>query len=668
MGVLWERGVTKSYQFITFTPLSRSWLDSVLPDRPTAAEATLHPMDALTAPELIAAVSALKAGHFTNEESRYCMLTLHEPTKSTVRAWKSGDPVRREAFAVVKNGPDTFEALVDLSDASVRSWKKVKNAQPGVLIDEWTKAQQIVQADPGWQAALRKRGITDFKDIVCIPLTVGYYGIAEEEGRRLLKVPCFDSRGTRNFWARPVEGVTAMVDLGLGKVVKLIDTGVVPIPSTPVDFDEKSVGPLRAPLQAVSAPTGGRNFRLEGQEVSWQKWHFHFRVDKRVGPVVTLVRYEDKGAARSILYEGSVSEFFVPYMDPDLGWYFRTYMDAGEYGVGTFAASLEPGLDCPANAAFFDATFADDQGVPYTVKRAVCLFERDSGDIAWRHYESVNGQSESRKRTDLVLRLISAIGNYDYIFDWVFRQDGTIQVAVGASGIEQVKAVASRTVADDKDGRDTAYGHMVAEHTVAVNHDHFFCYRLDLDVDGPDNCFVVDHFRTARPGAASPRKSVWKVEMEEPKTERAARRQIDLAHPEMWLAVNCQQTGPVGYRSGYTLHPDANAVSLLSEDDTAQKRGGFTDYHLWVTPYNDAERYAGGLYPNQSQGGDGLPAWTSADRSILNTDIVFWYSLGFHHMVRAEDWPVLATEWHSFELKPFDFFDRNPALDLRKQP
>ena len=72
-------------------------------------------------------------------------------------------------------------------------------------------------------------------------------------------VPCYDSRGIRNFWARPIEGLTAVVDLGQGKVVKLIDTGKVPIPSAPADFDEKSAGPLRPPLQPVSAPTGGRN-------------------------------------------------------------------------------------------------------------------------------------------------------------------------------------------------------------------------------------------------------------------------------------------------------------------------------------------------------------------------------------------------------------------------
>ncbi len=87
-----------------------------------------------------------------------------------------------------------------------------------------------------------------------------------------------------------------------------------------------------------------------------------------------------------------------------------------------------------------------------------------------------------------------------------------------------------------------------------------------------------------------------------------------------------------------------------------------------MTPYSRQERYAAGNYPNQSKGGEGLPAWTSANRPIRNSDIVLWYTLGFHHVVRAEDWPVLSTDWRAFELRPFDFFDRNPALDLPKLP
>jgi primary-amine oxidase len=37
---------------------------------------------------------------------------------------------------------------------------------------------------------------------------------------------------------------------------------------------------------------------------------------------------------------------------------------------------------------------------------------------------------------------------------------------------------------------------------------------------------------------------------------------------------------------------------------------------------------------------------------------------GIHHITRPEDWPVMPVDVVSFWLKPFGFFDRNPALDV----
>ena len=85
---------------------------------------------------------------------------------------------------------------------------------------------------------------------------------------------------------------------------------------------------------------------------------------------------------------------------------------------------------------------------------------------------------------------------------------------------------------------------------------------------------------------------------------------------------------------------------------------------LWVTPHNPNELYAAGTHVNQSRGGGGLPEYTRANRSIRNTDIVLWYTVGVHHDPHAEDWPVMPTSWHEFELRPYNFFARNPALDL----
>ena len=105
-------------------------------------------------------------------------------------------------------------------------------------------------------------------------------------------------------------------------------------------------------------------------------------------------------------------------------------------------------------------------------------------------------------------------------------------------------------------------------------------------------------------------------------------------------------------------------MSLLSPDDYLQKRAGFTEHTLWATPMNPNELYAAGDYPTSSVAGEGLPSWTAENRPIENTDIVLWYTIGFHHVARPEDWPILPLEMHGFNLVPAAFFDRNPAIDL----
>lgn len=44
-----------------------------------------------------------------------------------------------------------------------------------------------------------------------------------------------------------------------------------------------------------------------------------------------------------------------------------------------------------------------------------------------------------------------------------------------------------------------------------------------------------------------------------------------------------------------------------------------------------------------------------------------WVNMGMHHLTRAEDLPVMPMLWHSFRLRPFNFFDRNPVVDLQSK-
>ena len=94
------------------------------------------------------------------------------------------------------------------------------------------------------------------------------------------------------------------------------------------------------------------------------------------------------------------------------------------------------------------------------------------------------------------------------------------------------------------------------------------------------------------------------------------------------------------------------------------RRAAFMTRQLWVTAYHPDEIHAAGRYPNQSSGGDGLPAWTAADRPLVDTDVVVWHSFGLHHIPRPEDFPVQPVITAGFVLHPAGFFTENPALDV----
>lgn len=185
---------------------------------------------------------------------------------------------------------------------------------------------------------------------------------------------------------------------------------------------------------------------INGHQICWQNWSFHARMDRRVGTLISQVNYHDKGKPRSVLYQGMMSEMFVPYMDPDYGWYSRTYFDAGEYGAGMLASVLKAGIDCPQTADFMSADFNDDQGKPYQTPNVICVFERASGSPVWRHAEILNETYEGRPSVELVVRMASVIGNYDYFIDWVFKLSGEIDVMVGATGIDTLKGIKSESM------------------------------------------------------------------------------------------------------------------------------------------------------------------------------------------------------------------------------
>jgi len=607
-------------------------------------------------------------GHL-DADTRFSMVNLREASKTAMLEWKQGQASPRRAFALVRQKTRTFEAVVDLNNKKMISWDELEGVQANWLKEEFDAMTDIVKQDPDFLAAMQRRGITDLTFIDCSVGPPGYFGTEEQKGRRIGHFNCEQVGGVRNNWTRQIAGLDVVVDMNEKTVLRVVDEGVVPVPAVSADFDRASIGEARevpGPI-LISQPLGA-GFTISGHQVEWQKWRFHVRPDHRVGMILSMVSYQDGNDLRSVMYQGSLSEIFVPYMDPSFGWYPRNFLDAGEYTAGGLTKPLMKGIDCPDHAWYMDAIIADDKGRPGARQNMICIFERETGDPSWRHVtNSNNGGPEGRVQRELVVRSAAVLGNYDYIFDWTFQQTGSIQVAAGATGIAEAKAVVNATadqavpkgaVADD------AYGRFVAPNIIAVNHDHYFSYRIDLDVDGTNNSLRIDRLKTQILPEDQLRRSIWVSEPEIAKKESDAMLNINLSHPAYWRVTSAKRKNHVGYPTSYQLAPGKNTNQLMSEDDYPRLRAGFIDHHLWVTPYREDERYAAGDYPTLSTPGMGLPAWTSEDRDIENADIVLWYTFGMHHMVRAEDWPVMPVLWHGFEIRPFDFFDRNPALDL----
>lgn len=566
----------------------------------------------------------------------------------------------------------THVLIVDLALGLVTSHITNRSSgYPILTIDDLLGALQVVMSNQEFNRSVMARGV-ELSDLSCATPSSGWYG-PEEDGRRIVKVQCFSKQGTPNYFMRPIEGLVLTVDIDRREIVKFVDKGQgIPVPkATNTDYRYSAQEwPLQSePLNPISIEQPkGPSFRVEdGHIVKWANWVFHLKPDQRAGMIISraMVRDSETGELRSVMYKGFASELFVPYMDPDESWYFKSYMDAGEFGLGLTAMPLVPLNDCPRYSHYMDGLMVSADGRPYIQPNMICVFERYSGEIGWRHSEIPAGGfdiRESRPKVTLVARMAASVGNYDYIFDWEFQTDGLIRIKVGLSGMLMVKGTPYENVYQVPN-KDDMTGPLVSENVIGVVHDHFVTFHLDMDIDSANNSFVkVNLVKEETLPGQSPRKSYLKAKRHIARTEEDAQIKLKLYDPSEFHVVNPSRRSRLGNPTGYKVVPGGTAASLLDLDDPPQMRAAFTNNQIWVTPYDRAEQWAGGLLTCQSKGDDTLAVWSARNRPIENKDIVLWYTLGFHHVPCQEDFPVMPTVTSSFDLKPVNFFESNPIL------
>lgn len=630
-------------------------LASRLPPTAPAYRPLLEPLS----PQEIRQVAAIvRADPDFGPEVLFETIEVMDPPKAAVVAARDtdadGTPLRRRARANVFHAdrPGVWKLTLALDSAEILTRELFATARPMIQLEQFLAVEDWVKADPRFIAACARRGITDMEKVCVDPWSAGNFGHAEEEGRLL----CHTFAWLRlyqdeAFYAHPIEGLNAVVDVKTGEVIRVDDRPGPAVPMAEVNYDSRFITETLPPLKPLSVvQPEGVSFALTGHHLTWDRWAFNIGFNAREGLTLHDIRFD----GRPIINRASLVEMVVPYGSPDRGHFRKNVFDIGEYGLGKLANSLKLGCDCLGVIQYLDVHLNTMGGEIFTIEKAICIHEEDAG-ILWKHWDFRTDRAQVRRGRKLVVSCICTVGNYEYAQYWYFNQAGEISFEMKATGI-------INTVACEP-GHPSKYEREVSPGVAGQIHQHIFCARLDMAIDGERNT-VVECNTAPEPPEANPYGNAF-FETETPfRTELDGRRRANLASQRYWKVVNPQRANAVGAPTAYKLMPTSVVTSFLSPDGPSGRRSNFVENHLWVSAYHAEERYPGGEFMNHSDGRGGIADFTAQNRAIENESVVLWHVFGLHHSVRVEDFPVQPCISTGFTLMPTGFFNANPAINM----
>eukprot|EP00535_Pseudo-nitzschia_heimii_P009951 CAMPEP_0197175990 /NCGR_PEP_ID=MMETSP1423-20130617/2050_1 /TAXON_ID=476441 /ORGANISM="Pseudo-nitzschia heimii, Strain UNC1101" /LENGTH=877 /DNA_ID=CAMNT_0042625265 /DNA_START=118 /DNA_END=2751 /DNA_ORIENTATION=+ len=426
----------------------------------------------------------------------------------------------------------------------------------------------------------------------------------------------------------------------------------------------KTKGPRNRNLRTVRG--GGGNGT--GHRVTWLGWSFHVSSDQMHGMVIRNLSFKGERLA----YELSFQEYFASYSamgGPGQTVYFDTNWEVGEY------SPLELGLDCPEDATLLPIVQHDGDRAEVS-KNLMCIFEKPTGEPLWRHEFSKRDRVEGIGRTVLQVRVVSVMGNYDYIPTLTLMADGVMKVDVEMGGYLQAGYSVDST---DDNPESPWFGTRLRDNMAGLLHDHIIGMKADLDVGGVRNTLKAGKIKYGTYEEATGGK-----------------------HPApLWHTsdgVKYMDWETIGDERGIS-HTDYDAIVI--ESDTKNRWGSRRSYEIvfdhsiprqvfpewhplgaataWqysnvaITRQKDRERYCS--FPSNYQVGRAFPSFDLREFQkdqdpVVGEDLVFWIMFGLQHYPKAEDVPLVSNFGSGFVLKPRNMYDRAAFEDLpdnRKQ-
>lgn len=412
--------------------------------------------------------------------------------------------------------------------------------------------------------------------------------------------------------------------------------------------------PLRV-VQPEGASFTVRPFSEQGRTISWQKWEFKVGFNQREGMVLYDVHYD----SRPLFHRLSLSDMAIPYADPRHPFHKKQAFDLGDVGAGIMANDLALGCDCLGSIYYLSGVLADIEGAPRDYPNVVCIHEQDSG-LLWKHTNYRTSRAAVVRNRELVLQTILTVSNYEYILAWVFNLAGDVTYEVRATGI-----LSTQPVDLDLTKEPHPFGTVVHPGVLATHHQHFFSLRVDPMVGGRgDNAVVYDDaVALPRDKALNPHGVGYTVQRTA--VTHSGGYDLDVSRNRTFKIVNTAIKNPVnGAKVGYKIHAPPMQPILADAESYHARRAEFADHSVYVTKYAENELFAGGYYTNQSRGGTGVRSWADRKDGLEGGDPVVWVQFGINHVPRIEDFPVMPMEMLKVMLRPVNFFERNPALDV----
>ncbi|XP_076121945.1 retina-specific copper amine oxidase [Alosa pseudoharengus] len=433
-----------------------------------------------------------------------------------------------------------------------------------------------------------------------------------------------------------------------GTVTKIVYKDILNYASLKPRSKPIGIGPQQSYLQ-------GKRFSVKSNQVMYMNWSFAFGLSSLTG----MRAFDIKFKGERIVYELSVQEAMSVYGSVTPGMMLTKFLDSS-IGIGRFAHELVRGVDCPYGATYVDTYRYIDTNETQRFKNSICVFEHDIGRPLRRHFSDFfHNKYGGLANSALFIRSITAIGNYDYVWDFIFYQSGSVEARVHATGY-----ISSSFIIDGS----MRHGHQVAERTLGNIHTHFINFKVDLDIMGVKNVFQTKDmiYEEMDLPWTSERKAKIPVLVEK---QLASEQEAALRHGKpipRYLHVASNQTNRWGHQRSYKIQVISFAAEHLPESEPEERAMSWARYKLAITKHKDEEQTSSNLY---SQNDIWSPVvdfsrFIADNESIVNEDLVAWVTAGFLHIPHAEDIPNTVTIGNGggFILRPHNYFDEDPSI------